>query len=247
MPVSSESEEEIDTPNSPLKVPRTHGVDDIGSSTDHLSPELGERTEAVTKAWLDNGEQRPMKKLRITTRQNAPDLARMHDISPRTPAKNEIVFGTQGPRVFSTQAKKEIKNAFVYAIPPPPASELLSGLESHGLPRKIYQDPHYSKAEDVPDRPWEFAGLVYHLKKGDGLSVFEEWEPSSAAEQLEKDALFEDRNVFEDRFDRTGVGGWEYASAPPSVREVRKWLISTTQSCEKPQSRSQASGEDNSS
>ena len=246
MPVSSESEEGTDAPDSPLKAPRTHDIDDIGPSADRLSPELGERT---TKAWLDNGEQRPMKKLRIATGQNAPDLERLHDMFPRTPAKNEIVFGTQGPRVFSTQAKKDIKNAFVYAIPPPPASELLSGLESYGLPSKIYQDPHYSKAEDVPERPWEFAGLVYHLKKGDGLSVFEEWEPSSVVEQLEKNALSEDRNVFEDWFDRTGVGGWEYASAPPSVREVRKWLTSTTraQPCEKPKSRSQASGEDNTS
>jgi len=187
-----------------------------------------------------------MKKLRIATGKNDPDLARMHDNFTHTPAQNEIVFGTQDPRVFSTQAKKEIKNAFVYAIAPPPASELLSSLESHGLPSKVYQDPHYSKAEDVPERPWEFAGLVYHLKKGDGLSVFQEWEPSSAVEPLQKNGLSEDRNVFEDWFDRTGVSGWEYASAPPSVREVRKWLTSTTraQPCEKPQSRSQASGED---
>ncbi len=243
MPVSSESEDETDTPDSPLKFPHAHDIGDSGPSTDHLSPELGERTEAVTKAWLDNGEQRPMKKLRIATGKNVPDLARMHNIFPHTPAKNEIVFGTQGPRVFSTQAKKEIKNAFVYAIAPPPASELLSSLESHGLPSKVYQDPHYSKAEDVPERPWEFAGLVYHLKKGDGLSVFEEWEPSSAVEPLQKNGLSEDRNMFEDRFDRTGVGGWEYASAPPSVREVRKWLTSTTRA-QQPQSRSQASGED---
>jgi len=247
MPASSESEEGIDTPDSPLKFPRTHDIDNIGPSTGYLSPEIDERTEAVTKAWLDNGEKRPRKKLRIATGQNIPDLARMPDVSPRTPAKN--VFGTQGPRVFSTQAKKEIKNAFVYAIAPPPASELLSSLESHGLPSRIYQDPYYSKAEDVPERPWEFAGLVYRLKKGDGLSVLEEWEPSSAVEPLQKNPLSEDRNVFEDRFDRTGVSGWEYASAPPSVREVRKWLTSTTraQPCEKLQARSQASGEDNSS
>ena len=246
MPVSLGSVEEIDTSDSPLKLPRTHDIDNIGPSTGHLSPEVGERSEATTKAWLDNGEQRPMKKLRIATGQNTPNLARMHDIF-HTPAKNEIIFGTQGPRVFSRQAKKEIKNAFVYAIPPPPASELLSSLESHGLPNKVYQDPHYSKAEDVPERPWEFAGLVYRLKKGDGLSVVEEWEPTSAVEVLQKNALSEDRNVFEERFDRTGVSGWEYASAPPSVREVRKWLSSTTRGrpCEKPQIRSQASGEDN--
>jgi len=246
LPVSSESEEEIDTSDSAVKFPHVRDVDNVDSSIDHLRLDVGERTEAVTKAWLDNGEQRPMKKLRIATEKNTPDLARRHDLFPCTPAKNEIVFGTQGPRAFSTQAKKTIKNAFVYTIAPPPPSELLSSLESHGLPNKIYQDPHYSKAEDVPEGPWEFAGLIYRLKKGGGLSILEEWEPSSAAEPLEKNASPEDRNVFEDRFDKTGVGGWEYASAPPSMREVRRWLASTTrtQRYEKPQARSQASGGD---
>jgi len=184
-----------------------------------------------------------MKRLRIATEEHIQGrLSLFHN----TPIKDEIVFGTQGPRVFSTQAKREIKNAYVYAIAPPPASELLSSLESYGLPSRVYQDPHYSKAEDVPERPWEFAGLVYRLKKGDGLSVLEDWGSSSTTEPLEKRASTEDRNIFEDRFDRTGVGGWEYASTPPSVREVRGWLTSMTraQLCEKPQARSQASGVD---
>jgi DNA polymerase zeta len=229
LPPSSESEEEIDTSESAVKFPHTRDIDRF---------EVGERTEAVTKTWLDNGEQRPMKRLRIAIGQNNPDLAQRHDLFHRT--------GTQSPRAFSIQAKKEIKNAFVYAVPPPPASELLSTLEFRGLPSKIYQDPHYSKAEDVPERPWEFAGLVYRLKNGDGLSILEEWKPSSIAEPLEKNAKPEDINVFEDRFDRTGVGGWEYASAPPSMREVCRWLRSMKRAREKPQAQSQVSGGDNS-
>ena len=187
-----------------------------------------------------------MKRLKIANELNFQNLTPRHGLFPGTSVKNEILFGTQGPRVFSTQAKKEIKNAFVYAIIPPPASELLSSLESRGLPNKIYQDPHYSRAKDVPERPWEFAGLVYRLKKGDGLSALEEWEPSLTTAPLAKNEFAEDRNVFQDRFDRTGVGGWEYASTPPSVREVRRWLTSTTQArvCEKPQARSQASRSD---
>lgn len=187
-----------------------------------------------------------MKRLRIVNEQNAQIWTPRHGLFP-TSVKNEFVFRAQGPRALSTEAKKEIKNAFIYAIAPPPASELLSRLESCGLPNKIYQDPHYSRAEDVPERPWEFAGLVYRLKKGDGLGVLEEWERSlTTAELLAERTSAEDRNVFQDRFDRTGVGGWEYASAPPSVREVRRWITSasTTQARvgEKPQARSQASG-----
>ncbi len=218
-------------------------IDNIDASVGHSLLAVDERTEAVTKAWLDNGERRPMKRLRIINEQNTPNSTPRHGLFPSTSVTNEIAFCTQGPRAFSAQAKKEIKNAFIYAIAPPPASELLSSLESRGLPSKIYQDPHYSRAEDVPERPWEFAGLVYRLRKGDGLGVLEEWEPSSTTEPLAKGAYVEDRNVFQDRFDRTGVGGWEYASAPPSVREVRRWLTSTTEAraCEKPQARSQAS------
>jgi DNA polymerase zeta len=187
-----------------------------------------------------------MKRLKIANELNSQNLTPRHGLFPSTSVKNEILFGTQGPRAFSTQAKKEIKNAFVYATIPPPASELLSSLESRGLPSKIYQDPHYSRANDVPERPWEFADLVYHLKKGDGLSALEEWEPSSTTAPPMKNASAEDRNMFQDRFDRTGVGGWEYASSPPSVREVRRWLTSTTQARvrEKPQARSQASRDD---
>jgi DNA polymerase zeta len=246
MPASSESEQEIDTSDTAVKSPQTHDVDNIDPSIGRLLIQPGERIEAVTKAWLDNDELRPMKKLRIASEKNTQVLAPRLGLFSSTFVKDEVVFGAQGPSVFSAQAKKDIKNAYIYAIAPPSVSELLSGLESHDLPNRVYQDPHYSKAEDVPERPWEFAGLVYRLKKGDGLSVLEEWGPSSAAESLTESTSAEDRNIFEDRFDRTGVGGWEYASTPPSLREVRRWLNSTTgtQLREKQQARSQASGYD---
>jgi DNA polymerase zeta len=241
LPTSPGSEEEIGTFDTTPKIPHTHEIDNSDSSIAHSSLGVDERTEAITKSWLDDGERRPMKRLKIANELSSQNLTPRIGLFPGTSVKNEILFGTQGPRVFSTQAKKEIKNAFVYAITPPPASEFLSSLESRGLPSKIYQDPHYSRAKDVPERPWEFAGLVYRLKKGDGLSALEEWEPSSTTAPLATNDPAEDRNVFQDRFDRAGVGGWEYASTPPSVREVRRWLTSTTQALvsEKPQARSQ--------
>ena len=82
-----------------------------------------------------------MKRLKIANELNSQNLTPRHGLFPSTSVKNEILFGTQGPRAFSTQAKKEIKNAFVYAIIPPPASELLSSLESHGLPSKNISRP----------------------------------------------------------------------------------------------------------
>ncbi|KAI0308195.1 hypothetical protein B0F90DRAFT_1807452 [Multifurca ochricompacta] len=227
---------------------RPHEFQDLTGGGKSQSSEPAEHffipaPEAVTKEWLDDNERRPMKRLRIALEPDTPESISKFELFPINPGKNGILSGTHHPRVFSAQAK-EIKNAFIYAIGPPPASDLLSNLESRGQPNKLYQDPHYSREEDVPERPWEFAGLVYHLKKGDGLSILEEWQSSSCTETVTKKGSTEERNVFEDRLDRTGVGGWEYASAPPSVSQVRRWLKFTehTQLFEKPQARSQATG-----
>ncbi len=228
----------MDTDDTTIKLSEAHPRgDNIIPNVDHSLSGIGESFEVDTDAWFDSGEERPTKRLKVAVEPDTEEpMSRLNLI----PTKGRIVPRTRDPYIFTIQAKKEIKNAFVYNIPPPPASELLSSLESRGLPSKLYQDPYYSKAEDVPERPWEFAGLVYRLKKGDGLSVLEEWESASTQESL---TPTEDRNMFEDRFDRTGVGGWEYASSPPSVREVRKWLKSTAaaQLPKKPQFRSQAS------
>ena len=103
---------------------------------------------------------------------------------------------------------------FVYAPPPPSTSELLSTLEGFGLPRRIYRDPFYSKKCDVPDGPREYAGLVYRLKGGGGLHALEEWQASV------------DHIPSASKATRLSVScsGWEYASVPPSIRQVKKWL-----------------------
>ncbi|KAI9460572.1 hypothetical protein BJY52DRAFT_1203789 [Lactarius psammicola] len=217
LPASSESKEGIDTDDTTMQLPHTRGVDNIIPSVDHLLSGFGESLEVDSDARFDGGEERPTKRLKVAVE---PDTQEPMSKLNLIPTKGRTVPRTQDPYIFTIQAKKEIKNAFLYNITPPPASELLSSLESRGLPSKLYQDPYYSKADDVPERPWEFAGLVYCLKKGDGLSVLEEWESPSTHKSLTKGTPAEDRNIFEDRFDRTGVGGWEYASSPPSVREI---------------------------
>ncbi|KAH9178730.1 hypothetical protein EDB89DRAFT_2111621 [Lactarius sanguifluus] len=216
LPAPSESKEEIDTDDTTIKLPHTRCVDSIIPNVDHLLSGTGESFEVDAGAWSDSADERPTKRLKVTVE---PDTQEPMSRLNLVPTKDRTIPRTQDPYIFTIQAKKEIKNAFIYNITPPLASELLSSLESHGLPSKLYQDPYYSKAEDVPERPWEFAGLVYRLKKGDGLGVLEEWESASTQESSKK-TFAEDWNVFEDRFDRTGVGGWEYASSPPSVREI---------------------------
>ncbi|KAG6332362.1 hypothetical protein ID866_6727 [Astraeus odoratus] len=104
-------------------------------------------------------------------------------------------------------------NGFVYAFPPPSASELLNTIEFHGLPRKIYRNPFYSKTEDVPDSAREYAGLVYHLKGSGNLHTLEEWQSNEGAVPL----LIAESSI-------TSPGGWEYASCPPNHRQIKIWL-----------------------
>lgn len=102
----------------------------------------------------------------------------------------------------------------LYTPPPPSTSELLGTLEQFGLQARIYRDPFYSKKADVPDGPREYAGLVYRLKGGGGFGSLEEWQANESHIRSASKAT------------RLSVpcSGWEYASTPPSVREVKKWL-----------------------
>ncbi|KAI0275058.1 hypothetical protein BC834DRAFT_965498 [Gloeopeniophorella convolvens] len=235
------SKGQIDIYDTPTKSTRFLDVANADSDIDHLLPEGTEENAVIEKAFFDHEDDRPTKRLKFA---DELDLEEPSFSARTTSAKSKVIFGTQDPRVFATQAKRSTVNAFVYAVTPPNTSELLSALESYGLPNKIYQDPYYSKAGDAPERPWEFAGLVYRLKKGDGLSVLEEWKSDSLVDSSAKIAPVEDRNVFQDRFDKTGVGGWEYAGAPPGVKEARRWLERDAKSrmSKKPQARSQIDG-----
>ncbi|KAI1797881.1 hypothetical protein LXA43DRAFT_969080 [Ganoderma leucocontextum] len=108
------------------------------------------------------------------------------------------------------------QNVYVYASRPPTSTELIGSTDRYGIPRKMYRDPWYSKETDAPERPREYAGLVFHLKGGEGIGNLEDWKSGESALSASGDPARP--------LDPTGVGGWEYASTPPTVRQVRKWL-----------------------
>lgn len=91
----------------------------------------------------------------------------------------------------------------------------MTSLGSPNLPSKVYRAPFYSDEDDVPGRPKEFAGLVYHLKGGKGISLLEEFAPASTifASQYSRDELSFQIHP-----------GWEYAELPPSRKAIRHWL-----------------------
>ena len=119
----------------------------------------------------------------------------------------------------ATASTGMLVKGYRYALPPPTASALLASVDEHGIPSKVYTSPYYSKASDAPERPREYAGLVFHLKGGTGLDTLEEWAGSTP------DSIGH-VGKGKRRLDPTGVTGWEYASTPPSAREVRRWLSS---------------------
>jgi DNA polymerase zeta len=106
-------------------------------------------------------------------------------------------------------------NGYLYSPPPPSTSDLLASLDDLNIPSKIYRSPYYSKESDAPERSREYAGLLYHLKGGEGLANLDDWDDG-----LQKGKAESLRAV-----NPAGVGGWEYASSPPSVKTVKTWLM----------------------
>jgi DNA polymerase zeta len=118
-------------------------------------------------------------------------------------------------------------NAYIYVISPPSISELIGTLDEFTIPNKIYRDAYYSNEIDAPDNPREYAGLLYHLNGGDGLSTLDEWGGGQSYVGMSNANLrSKSKARAMTQCDHTPSGGWEYASCPPSHREVKKWLTS---------------------
>ncbi|KAF9526453.1 hypothetical protein CPB83DRAFT_462528 [Crepidotus variabilis] len=128
----------------------------------------------------------------------------------------------QPSRVFDT-CITDNANRYVYSLPAPTLAELEYGLQALDLPNKIYQPPYYSKDADVPDVSREFAGLTFRLKGGQGVTCLEDWYTS---QKPATKAAFANKKVV---LNPRGVGGWEYASVPPTCADVRRSLKVVTQ------------------
>lgn len=127
---------------------------------------------------------------------------------PRLPGSISSSFGFSG-------------NAYVYSIPPPTKVHVMDTLHVHDIPSKIYQDAWYSRAIDAPEAPREYAGLLYHLKGGKGLNTLEKWSIGGSQSTSGRET---ETNIKRRRKSLIPTAGWEYASSPPSPREVRRWL-----------------------
>ncbi|KAI0778186.1 hypothetical protein BD413DRAFT_507367 [Trametes elegans] len=167
-------------------------------------------------------DERPVKRRRLTPSPEAglaPATGSTSAPTPRQSGHSSSLSNSQSANLTPLAPVKSFyhgRGAYVYAPPPPTAGELVNSTDNVGIPSKIYRDPYYSKDSDAPERPREYAGLVFKLKGGDGIANLEDWKSS--------EGLSPALDHLPQKLDRTGVGGWEYASTPPSVRQVKKWL-----------------------
>jgi len=136
------------------------------------------------------------------------------------PTANSAPQATQFMRHHSYSGLKASSiNRYEYVQHPPSTSDLLESLQSYDLPDKIYREPYYSNSTDVPKKARTYAGLAYHLKDGGGVAHLEPWKSTSKPEEIPRLSLGADVHL-----DSATLGGWEYASCPPSVQQVKRWL-----------------------
>ncbi|KAG9187773.1 DNA polymerase zeta [Alternaria panax] len=117
----------------------------------------------------------------------------------------------------------------VYYSSLPPSVEAVEGTMMHaGLPPVIYQDAYYSKDEDVPYRPREYAGREFKLQStalpylppfdptGASLANIGEY-PPAVIDKKKQIAISQARSRCCD------LCHWELATPPPTFKEVESW------------------------
>ncbi|KAK4040699.1 hypothetical protein C8A01DRAFT_15433 [Parachaetomium inaequale] len=142
--------------------------------------------------------------------------------TPVTPSKFACI--PPRPRLHWTG---ETTMFFVNSMPPSVA-EVCSTMQSCGLPDVIYQDAFYSKDDDVPPRPREYAGREYRLD-GHTLPYLPDFDSTgqSPATFGIKPELAPDLSEMELAYERQQtqctLRSWEIAEPPPTFAEVSKW------------------------
>ncbi|EER38660.1 polymerase zeta subunit [Histoplasma capsulatum H143] len=111
----------------------------------------------------------------------------------------------------------------------PSRSEVLTTMQADGRPSIIYQGPHYSNEEDVPDRAREYAGREFKLESTTVpyLPLFD-LTGYSPALFGDKPSIIINRDAFEKENNKLrkscSLRTWEFAPTAPSRSEVVEWL-----------------------
>ena len=144
----------------------------------------------------------------------------------RTSASQLLQSCSQIHESFSITSGKQV---FCLNQLPPPPSEILMELRQARLPSIIYQEAHYSKEGDVPERAREYAGKEFKIESMT-VPFLPDFDPkgTSSASVGDKPGTVLDKYVMEAALKRRknacSLRVWEFEQAPPSVHEVRAWL-----------------------
>ncbi|CAK5264403.1 unnamed protein product [Mycena citricolor] len=117
--------------------------------------------------------------------------------------------------IVAGESKRVSLNQHIYSLPAPSVLDLTNTLDTFNIATKLYQSPYYSIDADVPDKPREYGGFIFHLAgSSDTTEYLDEWQGHQPVDNDYR----EPTDVF--------PGGWEYAKSPPSARQVKNWLLS---------------------
>ncbi|KAJ2895409.1 DNA polymerase family B [Zalerion maritima] len=131
-------------------------------------------------------------------------------------------------------ARKAISSSAIsttsYMAPtlPPALSEILSSMQSNGLPDVVYQDAYYSDPSDLPERLREYAGREFKLESKT-LPFLPEFDASgespAAFGQPFKRGI--EPSEYPSNIKANGtectIRSWEVAVPPPTFDEVKDW------------------------
>lgn len=176
-----------------------------------LSPTLltSTRKHGLSPTMVNSGvhatptapEGRAKKRVRLSSPTQAPPQL----TPPSRKSAEDPSAGSSGQELAS--------DAWTYREPPPSKRHVVESMASYGLDTVEYPTPFYSNPLDVPARPKQFAGRVFHVKSNtvSDLPDFEPQLPTATPRPWLRTRRFEAA---------TAKYGWEYGPPPPTRRAV---------------------------
>ncbi|KAL2860261.1 hypothetical protein BJX68DRAFT_81444 [Aspergillus pseudodeflectus] len=112
--------------------------------------------------------------------------------------------------------------------PCPSSNEVSSTLSNYGYPTIVYQKPHYSCDDDVPERPRDYAGKEFRLE-GIGIHHLPKFDPLGRSHALrDETSAFSSKSDWQELDKQLRAAStsrfWEFAPVPPSRAEVVAWV-----------------------
>ena len=158
--------------------------------------------------------------LNVTFAPSPPSPPRRVRFAEVTQIRRETTYVCSGLTNY-TRAPTD-REQYEYGQKPPSVQELVSTMDDRGIPNKVYQEVYYSKEADAPEQAKEYAGILFRIRGGTGISALDEWD---GEDKTSISGLLQRKKSPVQLPKIAGIEGWEYNQYPPSGREIRSWLL----------------------